>query len=662
MLRYTLTSLLLLLAVIGHAQIGSTLSPGEQWQLLISGHAQAFAEFQYYYSTLPRVVLAVAVGAVLGLIGSLLQQMTQNKLADSMTLGITSGAWLALVCASVWAPLLLAEHGVWLAMAGGLVATALVLLISGRQGVSGLTMILAGMAVHILCGAIASAVILLNEQYTQNLFIWGAGDLSQTDWQWVEWLLPKLAMIVVILLIAHRPLTLLRLGDQGASARGLNLWPMLLLLFVLILWLLGSTIAAVGAIGFIGLIAPNVARALGARTALDELIYSMLLGALLLVLTDALAVIGSQWSHNVIPSGTTAALIGAPCLIWFALKRLRAQDHACLQLPPGAQQLSRLRVVLVAFVTLMMISVAIMLAPAYVEGDGDGDPRWQFQWPEPHILDLRWPQLLAAAVAGAGIAIAGTILQRLIRNPLASPDILGLSAGATLALILGSYYFGQSIHDLGPAIAFGGSMLILALIVVLGRRNHFAPGVIILIGISIAAFIEGIIHFTLAKGGEEVYGIISWLSGSSYHVNAHETLIVSAGIAVLACVALCTSRWMTLISSGDGMALARGLHAQHARLGLLLLSALLCALVTALLGPLAFVGLLAPHMAALLGAKKVSQQLLLAMLIGAVLMLFADWLGRTLIYPAQLPAGVVASVLGGSYFVYLLSRQRRSAI
>lgn len=654
MLRYPLAFLLLLLAVIGHVQIGTPLTLGDQWRLIVTGQAQAFAEFQYYYATLPRMVLALAVGAVLGLIGSLLQQMTQNRLADAMTLGISSGAWVALVCASVWMPALLTDHSVWVAMGGGLVATALVLLIAGRQGISGLPIILAGMAVHILCSSIANGVVLLNEQYTQNLFIWGAGDLTQTDWQWVEWLLPKLSIILVVLIIAHRPLMLLRLGDQGAAARGLSLWPMMLLLFLLTLWLLGSTVAAVGAIGFIGLIAPNVARALGARSAFDELLYSLILGALLLVSTDALAVLAGQWSQDVIPSGTTAALIGAPCLIWFALKRLSAQDHAALHLPTGAQRLRPSTRVLIGVVSLAMICIAIMLAPSHV----DGGHRWLFQWPAAHIFDLRWPQLLAAAAAGAGIAIAGTILQRLIRNPLASPDILGLSAGATLALILGTYFLGKSIHELGPAIAFSGSMAVLALIILLGRRNSFAPGIIILIGISLAAFIDGVIHFTLSKGGEEVYSIISWLTGSSYHVNQDEALVMTLAIALLAGVSLVCSRWLTLISAGDGMAMARGLNAHHARLGLLVLVALLCAMVTALLGPLAFVGLLAPHMAALLGAKKAAQQLLLAALIGTLLMLFADWLGRTLIYPAQLPAGVVASVLGGSYFVYLLARRQ----
>lgn len=657
-IRYTMTALLLLAAIILHGQLNTIVSLQTQWQLINGLSAEAFAEFEYYYATLPRITLAVLVGAVMGLTGSLLQQLLQNRLASPMTLGISSGAWLALITASIWMPTLLIDHSAWVAMAGALLATLLVLIIAGRHGIGGLPIILAGMAVHILCSSMAAAMILLNEQYTQNLFIWGAGDLTQTDWQWVQWLLPKLSIVFLILLLAHKPLMLLRLGNQGAAARGLNIWPLMALLLLLALWLIGSAIAAVGVIGFIGLLAPNIARALGAQHAFDELLYSLLLGALLLVCTDALAVMAGSWSNDVIPSGTTAALIGAPCLILFALKRMQAQDHSSLQLPQGAAFVSRMTTVLLLAVTLLIASAALMFAPAHVaEGY-----QWQWRWPDAMLFDLRWPQLLAATAAGAGIAMAGVILQRLIRNPLASPDILGLSAGATLALIIGTYMVGNSIHELGPALALCGSLAVLVLLIMLGHRSNYAPGVIILVGISLAAFIEGIVHFTLAKGGEEVYSIIGWLAGSTYHVDGDEAIMLSIGVALLAVLALLSHRWLTLISAGDAMAMARGLHSQRARLWLLILVALFCALVTAMLGPIAFVGLLAPHIAALLGAQKAAQQLLLAALIGALLMLFSDWLGRTLTYPAQLPAGVIASVIGGSYFVYLLARRQKALI
>ena len=114
----------------------------------------------------------------------------------------------------------------------------------------------------------------------------------------------------------------------------------------------------------------------------------------------------------------------------------------------------------------------------------------------------------------------------------------------------------------------------------------------------------------------------------------------------------------TVIEAGDGIAAGRGLPVGQARLVLLVIAALLTALVTSIIGPVAFVGLLAPHMAALLGARSSRAQLVISALVGAGLMLVSDWLARTLIYPAQLPAGMVASVIGGIYFIALLTRSQ----
>ena len=150
-----------------------------------------------------------------------------------------------------------------------------------------------------------------------------------------------------------------------------------------------------------------------------------------------------------------------------------------------------------------------------------------------------------------------------------------------------------------------------------------------------------------------------WLSGSTYQVEGHEALVLLLGVLVLSGLAGLTHRWLTLISAGRSVALARGLNVNRAFVLLLLVSAGLCALITAIMGPVAFVGLLAPHMAAMLGAQSVLRQLIIAALLGAMLMLMADWLGQVLIYPSQLAAGTMVTLIGGSYFVLLLLKSRR---
>jgi ABC-type Fe3+-siderophore transport system permease subunit len=648
--RHLLTLLGLLALALLHLWLAADLDPFELWAMLASAE-YSFELLQLQLSALPRLSMALLTGAALGLSGSLLQQITQNRLVSPMTIGASSGAWLGLVLATLLVPTFAASHGQWAALLGALVAVGLVLLIAGRSGIGGLPLVLGGMAMNLLLGALAAGLVLINNQYTQGLFVWGAGDLAQIDWHWVQWLWPKLLLALPLLVLAPRPLSLLQLGSDAAQARGLALWPVMLVLFLAALWLCSVSITAVGLIGFIGLLTPNLAKMLGARTARDELLYSTLLGALLLLGTDALALLANRISGQLVPSGAAAALIGAPVLLWLARRHLAAEDPRGLQLPRGAERFGWRSALWVAALALLALTVALGLARG-VDG-------WHLQWPSPLVWSLRWPRVLTAAAAGAGLAISGLLLQRLLRNPLASPDILGLSAGATLAVMVALTVFGGALLGaVAPLAALVGSLAVLVVLMLLGRRHHYSPALMALLGISLGALLNAALQFVLAKGSGDSFALLGWLAGSTYRATPAQALWLTFGVLLFGALALLFQRALTLIGIGDGVAASRGLNVPRLRLVLLVLVALLCALVTSLLGPVAFLGLLAPHIAVMLGARRVMPQLLLAAALGAVLMLLADWLGRTLIFPLQIPVGIVASVLCGGYFVFLLVRGR----
>lgn len=648
-LRLTgLGALTLLLALVS-VQWGHNLTLNEQWQLVL-GHqvAQSFAQVNFIYAQLPRAVMAIVVGTVLGLVGSVMQQLTQNRLTSPLTLGTSSGAWLGLIIVNIWFSDWVADYSALAAMAGALLAFALIISIAGLRNLTGLPLVVSGMVVNILLGSIATALVLLNEEFAQNVFMWGAGDLAQNGWEWLTWLLPRLTLVFPLLLFAPRVLTLLRLGHEGAAARGLAVLPAFLLLMTGGIWLVSASITAVGVIGFIGLLTPNIARSLGARTPKMELYSSALLGALLLLATDMLAMGLSVWAEEAVPSGITAAVIGAPALIWFSRRQLQAQDSLSISLSSHRRSPSRWAVMLIAAALLLALSLHIGWQ---MESASWALPS-EFQWP------LRWPRMLTALFAGVGLAIAGTLLQRLIYNPLASPDILGVSSGATFALVFASLFLGQSLQSTHWMTALLGSAAVLVVLLLLGRRHHYAPSSLILTGIAITALLEALVQFTLAKGTGDSYQILLWLSGSTYRVTGEQALLLSVGVVGLTLLALGLSRWLTLISIGRGFATARGLSASRASLVLLILVALLCALVTATMGPVSFVGLIAPHMAMMLGAQRAPSQLLLAALVGGTLMLWADWLGQALLFPAQIAAGTLVAIIGGSYFLLLLLSQR----
>ncbi|WP_417778141.1 Fe(3+)-hydroxamate ABC transporter permease FhuB [Stutzerimonas xanthomarina] len=648
--RYLITLIGLAILAVLHLNLGMTHWTPAHWSLQPPA-AGSLDALEFGLSVLPRLTMALLVGAALGLSGSVLQQLTQNRLASPMTLGAASGAWLGLTATALLSPTLAATHGHWAALGGALAAVGLALLIAGRQGAAGLPVILAGMALNLLLGAIATAILLLHNQQIRGLFIWGAGDLGQIDWHWVQWLWPKLLIGLLVIALAPRPLTLLQLGATGASARGLSLWPVMLALFLASLWLTSAAITAAGLIGFIGLITPNLARLFGARSARDELLYSALLGALLLLGTDTLTLALNRWFSELIPSGATAALIGAPALLWLSRRQLAAEDRQSLAVPSGAGLLNARRLV-----RLLLAGGAAALVTLLIARGPSG---WTFGWPTEALWSLRWPRLLAAIAAGCGLAVAGTMLQRLLRNPLASPDILGLTAGATLAVVLAVMLFGAgSMQLIAPIAAFAGSLVVLGLLLLFGHRHHYSPGIMVLVGVSLAALLNTALQVGLTRGQADALALLGWLAGSTYRVEAREAIALSGGVAVLVAISLTLRRALTLISIGSGVALSRGLDVPRARLALLLLVSLLCAVVTSLLGPVAFLGLLAPHMAALLGARRALPQLLLAALLGGWLMLVSDWIGRSLLFPLEVPVGLVASILCGLYFLYLLIPQR----
>ena len=166
----------------------------------------------------------------------------------------------------------------------------------------------------------------------------------------------------------------------------------------------------------------------------------MVFGALLLLSTDILAQELSLWIGQVLPSGVTAAAIGAPALIWFSRRQMQAQDNIAIALPGSRSYVSVPVIVSVTSMALLGLACYFLIQI--------NEQSWHWALPSAYQWMLRWPRVLTALMTGFALALAGTILQRLIYNPLASPDILGVSAGATFALIVSSLFFGQSLMSM----------------------------------------------------------------------------------------------------------------------------------------------------------------------------------------------------------------------
>jgi iron complex transport system permease protein len=254
------------------------------------------------------------------------------------------------------------------------------------------------------------------------------------------------------------------------------------------------------------------------------------------------------------------------------------------------------------------------------------------------------------------LAVAGAVLQRLSANPMASPEVMGISAGTALGLIVTIFAgMGASMLSLyvGGLIGAGAT---LALIVLLNRKTGFQPEKVLLTGVAIAALMQAVQSFLMAGGDPRAYQVLAWISGSTYYVTDSTVTTLALVAAVLVALGLMCQRWLDILPLGGETAQSLGIKVGRARMLLLALVAVMTVSATLVVGPLSFVGLMAPHIARSWGAKNARAHMVTAGLIGMGLMLFADWLGRQWLYPQEMPAGIIASLIGGLYLMIVLRK------
>ncbi|MFP2391102.1 Fe(3+)-hydroxamate ABC transporter permease FhuB [Enterobacter ludwigii] len=632
----------------------STALPRNQWHgALVAPDIDNIQQMLFHYSLLPRLSISLLVGAGLGLVGVLFQQVLRNPLAEPTTLGVATGAQLGITITTLWAlPGALTSQ--FAALAGACVVGALVFGVAWGKRLSPVTLILAGLVVSLYCGAINQLLVLFHHDQLQSMFLWSTGTLTQTDWSVVQRLWPQLAGGVVLTLLLLRPLTLMGLDDGVARNLGLALSLARLGALTLAIVLSALLVNAVGIIGFIGLFAPLLAKMLGARRLLARLMLAPLIGALILWLSDQIILwLARVWME--VSTGSMTALIGAPLLLWL-LPRLRSISAPAMDAGDKvyAERQSVLGFSLAGLAVLIVISFAALAFGRDAVG-------WHWASGEllNELMQWRWPRILSALIAGVMLAVAGCIIQRLTGNPMASPEVLGISSGAAFGVVLMLFLVpGNAFGWLMPAGSVGAAVTLLIILIASGRGG-FSPHRMLLAGMALSTAFTMLLMMLQASGDPRMAKILTWISGSTYSATASQ--VVHSGIAMivlLAMVPLCR-RWMTILPLGGETARAVGMALAPSRIGLLLLAACLTATATMTIGPLSFVGLMAPHIARMMGFRRTMPHIVMSALTGGVILVVADWLGRMVLFPYQIPAGLLSTFIGAPYFIYLLRKQSR---
>lgn len=281
------------------------------------------------------------------------------------------------------------------------------------------------------------------------------------------------------------------------------------------------------------------------------------------------------------------------------------------------------------------------------------------------IHSFRLPRIIVGLMAGIALAVAGGILQGMIRNPLASPDILGITGGASVAVVGFMAIFSDKNHVLTvsihwmPLAAFIGASVVGFLVYGLAWKNGVSPIRLILIGIGLMSLTKALTTFMMVLG--PIYQASQaniWITGTVYGSTWRNVGALLPWVIILVIVAFVYARNVNIQELGDEVATGLGGRVQKQRFILLMLSTGLVGGAVAFAGGIGFVGLMAPHMARRLVGSAFGALLPVSALLGGMLVMLADLVGRTLFSPLEIPAGVFTASIGAPYFIYLLFKTR----
>lgn len=321
-------------------------------------------------------------------------------------------------------------------------------------------------------------------------------------------------------------------------------------------------------------------------------------------------------------------------------------------------------VLLFALVIVSGLSLAIGANPIPLDTvlavlGGTGSPESTFV-----VSELRVPRTVVGLLAGAALGVAGALMQAFTRNPLADPGILGVNAGAALAVALGMAWLG--IRDVSGAVwfAFAGALVVTVAVYLIGSGGRGAVGPIrlTLAGVALGAVLSGITTGIVLSDPDAFDAMRSWNAGSllgrGWDVIAPVAPFIAGGLVIAAVLA----PGLNALALGDDVARTQGANVRGIRLGVIVAVTLLAGAATALAGPISFVGLMVPHIARWLFGADQRLILPISAVVAPVVVLTADVVGRVLIAPAEVPVGIVTAFVGAPVLIALARRRRASAL
>jgi iron complex transport system permease protein len=278
------------------------------------------------------------------------------------------------------------------------------------------------------------------------------------------------------------------------------------------------------------------------------------------------------------------------------------------------------------------------------------------------ILDIRLPRIILAGLVGAALAIAGATYQGLFRNPLADPYLIGAAQGAALGAVVGFLLpieFSAMGFGVIPMLAFTGAVLSVAVVYILARVGKTVPvTTLILAGVALGSLWGSIYSYLIINSGERIHGIIFWVMGSFSLSSWSEVAVVLPYVVIGIIVIILYSRSLNVMQLDEEQAKQLGINVERVKLILLAAATLITAAAVSFVGTIGFVGIIVPHVVRLIWGPDHRFLLPLSVLSGAIFLIIADLVARTVLSPTEIPIGIITAVCGVPFFLYLLRRRK----
>ncbi|HEC1888889.1 TPA: iron ABC transporter permease [Campylobacter jejuni] len=597
--------------------------------------------FVFFNYNLSRFFMCLLCGFLLAFSSLILRIVMQNPLASDTTLGIAPSASFTILIATLFFPSFLNISKVLMGFIGAFSILFLMFIFMLKKYLNSASIIFLGLINGMVFSALSSLLVLFYPEESKAFLLFNSGYLTQNNFKNVIefFCYSSVALVSLYFFIPH--LKILNLGDELASSVGQNIFYVKFFALCLSAYFITLVVSFIGVISFLGLFASVCAGFFKIKNIRKEFAICGFLGFFLLFGVDLFLQILQILKGIDLPTGGVLALIGSPLFIFAVLKILKETfNNDDIYMSCYFKE----KYIIAGLILLVLMLFFLNL---YFDFSTLG-----FKNISDEILVLRLNRLFILFLCGILLALVGFILQRLSFNPIASPEMLGINSGASLGVLFALYFSLGYIQ----IFAIMGALLVLCFMFFLSIKFNINMQKIILIGVAIMFFVDALGKIFLSSGDFRAYAFLAYTQAGFINIDENLSLFLLIYTGVFLFVLYMLYPGLKIFSLGENCALSVGLNITKFRIVFLILSACACALISLCIGPFSFIGLLATYIVRLLGIKKLYNQLLSTALLGICLIFLAYFISKVILFPYEIPLGIVATLLGGICLFFMIKK------